>query len=53
LAILKARKILSGLEKKGFVQAEGDRTYLILYVNGKKTYIRTNLVTEATKSTIT
>jgi len=43
LATLKARKILSGLEKKGFVQAEGDHTYLILYVNGKKTSIRTKV----------
>ena len=43
MATLKARKILSGLEKKGFVQAEGDHTYLILYVNGKKTSIRTKV----------
>ena len=43
MAALKARKILSGLEKKGFVQAEGDHTYLILYVNGKKTSIRTKV----------
>jgi hypothetical protein len=39
LAALKARKVLSGLEKKGFVQAEGDHTFLIFYVNGKKTSI--------------
>jgi hypothetical protein len=43
LAILKARKVVSSLEKKGFVQAEGDHTFLILYVNGKKTSIHTKV----------
>ncbi|MCW4024701.1 MAG: hypothetical protein NWF01_06660 [Candidatus Bathyarchaeota archaeon] len=43
MAILKARKVLSGLEKKGFVQAEGDHTFLIFHVNGKKTSIRTKV----------
>jgi len=43
LAALKARKVLSGLEKKGFVQAEGDHTFLIFYVNGKKTSIHTKV----------
>ena len=43
MATLKARKILSGLEKKGFVQAEGDHTFLIFYVNGKKTSIHTKV----------
>ena len=43
MATLKARKVLSGLEKKGFVQAEGDHTFLIFYVNGKKTSIHTKV----------
>jgi hypothetical protein len=43
LVNLKARKVLGGLEKKGFVQAEGDHTFLILYVNGKKTSIHTKV----------
>ena len=43
MAALKARKVLSGLEKKGFVQAEGDHTFLIFYVNGKKTSIHTKV----------
>ena len=42
MAALKARKVLSGLEK-GFVQAEGDHTFLIFYVNGKKTSIHTKV----------
>jgi predicted RNA binding protein YcfA (HicA-like mRNA interferase family) len=43
LVILKARKVLKGLEKKGFVQAEGDHAFLILHVNGKKTSIHTKI----------
>jgi predicted RNA binding protein YcfA (HicA-like mRNA interferase family) len=43
LAALKARNVVSGLEKKGFVQAEGDHTFLIFYVNGKKTSIHTKV----------
>jgi hypothetical protein len=43
LGVLKARRVLNGLEKKGFVQAEGDHTFLILYVNGKKTSIHTKI----------
>ena len=43
LATLKTRKILSSLQKKGFVQAERDHTFLILCVNGKKTSIRTKV----------
>ena len=43
MANLKARDVLSGLEKKGFVQAEGDHTFLIFYVNGKKTSIHTKV----------
>jgi predicted RNA binding protein YcfA (HicA-like mRNA interferase family) len=43
LATLKARKVLKGLEKKGFVQAEGDHTFLIFCVNGKKTSIHTKV----------
>ncbi|MGD0202656.1 MAG: hypothetical protein ABSC20_01965 [Candidatus Bathyarchaeia archaeon] len=43
MTILKAREILNGLRKKGFFQSEGDHTYLILYVKGKKTSIHTKL----------
>ena len=43
MATLKTRQVLSGLEKKGFVQAEGDHTFLIFYVNGKKTSIHTKV----------
>jgi hypothetical protein len=43
LATLKVKKVFNGLKKKGFVQAEGDHTFLILNVNGKKTSIRTKI----------
>jgi predicted RNA binding protein YcfA (HicA-like mRNA interferase family) len=43
LPTLKARKVISSLEKKGFVKAEGDHTFLIFYVNGKKTSIHTKV----------
>ena len=43
MVTLKARKVLHGLKKKGFVQAEGDHTFLILHVNGKKTSIHTKI----------
>jgi predicted RNA binding protein YcfA (HicA-like mRNA interferase family) len=37
------REVLSGLEKKGFIRSEGDHTFLIFYVNGKKTSIHTKV----------
>ena len=43
MATLKAREVISGLKKKGFLQSEGDHTYFILYVNEKKTSIRTKV----------
>ena len=42
--IIKTRKIDSALIRKGFVKKEKrDHIYYILYVNGKKTQIRTKL----------
>jgi predicted RNA binding protein YcfA (HicA-like mRNA interferase family) len=43
LVTLKTRQVLNGLEKKGFVRAEGDHTFLIFYVDGKKTSIHTKV----------
>jgi predicted RNA binding protein YcfA (HicA-like mRNA interferase family) len=43
LTTFKVREILNGLEKKGFVQSQGDHTHLIFYCNGKKTSIRTKI----------
>ena len=43
MATLKPKDVLSGLEKKGFVQTEGNHTFLIFYVNGKKTSIHTKV----------
>jgi len=43
LVSLKARKLVKGLQKKGFVQATGDHTFLILWINGKKTSIYTKV----------
>ena len=43
MATLKVRKILNSLEKKGFAPSQGDHTFLILYVNGKKTSIHTKV----------
>jgi predicted RNA binding protein YcfA (HicA-like mRNA interferase family) len=43
MATLKAREVISSLRKKGFRQSEGDHTYFVLYVNDKKTSIRTKV----------
>ena len=40
---LKAGDVLKGLEKKGFSRSESDHTHLVLYVNGRKTQIRTKV----------
>jgi len=40
---MKVRDILTGLNKKGFLQGESDHTHLILHVNGKKTDVRTKV----------
>ncbi|MCW4001048.1 MAG: hypothetical protein NWE93_12495 [Candidatus Bathyarchaeota archaeon] len=43
MATLKAREVISSLKKKGFLQSEGDHTYFVLHVSGKKTSIRTKV----------
>lgn len=43
MTTLKVREVLRGLEKKGFLRSEGDHTFLIFYVNGKKTSIHTKV----------
>jgi len=43
LVTIKVRKLVNGLQKKGFVQAEGDHTFLILYVSERKTSIYTKV----------
>lgn len=43
MATLKAREVSSSLKKKGFIQSESDHTYFVLYVNNKKTSIRTKM----------
>jgi len=43
MVTLKARDVLKGLAKKGFSRSEGDHTHLVLYVNGRKTSIRTKV----------
>ena len=40
---VKARDVLKSLERKGFSQSESDHSFMILYVNGKKTPIRTRI----------
>lgn len=40
---MKVRDVLVGLNKKGFLQDENDHKHLILYVNGKKTIVRTKV----------
>ncbi len=42
---MKVRDVLVGLGKKGFLQDGTDHKHLILYVNGKKTEVRTKLTT--------
>lgn len=41
MTILKAKEVVSNLEKKGFLRVENKHTFLIFQVNGKKTSIRT------------
>lgn len=43
VTIIKARDVLKGLERKGFSQSESDHSFMVLYVNGKKTPIRTRV----------
>jgi predicted RNA binding protein YcfA (HicA-like mRNA interferase family) len=43
MATLKAREVSSSLKKKGFIQSESDHAYFVLYVNSKKTSIRTKM----------
>jgi predicted RNA binding protein YcfA (HicA-like mRNA interferase family) len=43
MVTIKVKDILNGLARKGFCQSEGDHSHLILYVNGKKTSIRTKV----------
>jgi predicted RNA binding protein YcfA (HicA-like mRNA interferase family) len=40
---IKTNDILHGLEKKGFIRSEGDHSHFVLYLNGKKTFIRTKV----------
>lgn len=46
MTTLKVRTVLSGLEKKGFLESKArarDHKFLIFYVNGKKTSIYTKV----------
>ena len=43
MTIIKTKDVLSNLLKKGFQKSENDQTYLILFVNGKKTSVRTKI----------
>ena len=43
MSVRKTREIRSGLTSKGFVQSECDHSHLILYIDGKKTKIRTKV----------
>ncbi len=43
MVTLKTRTVLTGLQKKGFVQAEGNHTFLIFCMKGKKTSVRTKV----------
>jgi hypothetical protein len=43
LTVLKTKDISSSLTKKGFQIKENDHTYIILYINVKKTYIRNKI----------
>ena len=40
---VKTNDVLHGLEKKGFIRSEGDHSHLVLYLNGKRTMIRTKV----------
>ncbi len=43
MTVLKTKDVVSGLLKKGFKKSESDHTFLILYVDDKKTSIRTKV----------
>ena len=43
MGTMKARDVLNGLGKKGFCRSDSDHSHLILYVDGKKTEIRTKV----------
>jgi predicted RNA binding protein YcfA (HicA-like mRNA interferase family) len=43
MTVLRSRDVIRGLTKKGFQSVEGDHTHFILYVNGKKTSVRTKV----------
>ena len=43
MTILKTKQVLNNLLKKGFHKSENDHTYLVLYVENKKTSIRTKI----------
>ncbi len=40
---LKSQKIIKSLMKKGFKRSESDHTFLVLYVNGLKSSVRTKV----------
>lgn len=43
MTVLKHREICKGLEAKGFVNEKSDHVFYHLYIDGKKTSIRTQL----------
>ncbi len=43
MATRKAREIKEGLTKKGFITVQGDHTFLFLFVEGRKSSIRTKI----------
>jgi predicted RNA binding protein YcfA (HicA-like mRNA interferase family) len=43
MAPIKTKKIITSLEKKGFVASESDHVMLFLYVNNKKTNVHTKI----------
>ena len=43
MTVLKTRDVIRALIKKGFQSVEGDHTYFILYIDRKKTSIRTKI----------
>ncbi|WP_424359934.1 hypothetical protein [Methanocella sp. MCL-LM] len=43
MAPIKTKKIITSLEKKGFVASESDHVMLFLYVDNKKTNIHTKI----------
>lgn len=43
LATMKTRDVLRALGQKGFVPSQTDHAYMVLYVNGKESPIRTRV----------